>query len=331
MSYCSYSDPCPHVLTNLSPSEANVRLCAILQRSPHIQELELHKLRVVDAESARVLSSTLLEMTSLVYLRFKCIGYDLIEEYIYAIFERCPNVEKVELFTSYLYRRIDGVRIAKACPRIHSFLVESQQGCSNGWTYLLAETLKEQQLNAFIVKDGEVLPNDGELVCRALGHHIHTLREIILDRGIPSKALGSILENFENLVTLDLSKSTISLKDAVSVPWASSRFTKLALQIDTGLRRPPYYLRPPPARRSAKEKRIFRQLETLYRRIGELKELRYLQLGSRYTHIDNNNIIPQFPGFLRLQDEEGKAPGFLNLFSELRKLEVVCDGQKVLL
>lgn len=132
-----------------------------------------------------------------------------------------------------------------------------------------------------------------------------------------------MLESCTSLEDSSVIQSTMDLGDAVASPWASSSLTLLDLDIDTRMGRKPYYLRPSPSRWSGKEKRIFGQLEILYRQIGKQKNLWRLQLGKGYRHWGNRKVpedVQQFPGMLRLGDKDGIVPGYLDMLAGLSKL-----------
>lgn len=267
--------------------------------------------------------------TPLVYLR-KFRLWDILmtttAEEVYRILARCPNIETLSLRWHSVAGNLDGAKIGRMCPKIQNFSYGCKTAIEDGkeWPYMLALTLPEHQLECLINADVDV-SLDGDLVGRALVRHCHSLRKIIIENWISSKTIGMILEHCEALEILDVRCSVLDLEDAIAAPWASSRMMELSLDINTGVKRKPFYLRPPPSRRSPKEKQLFDRLENLYRQIGKQTNLRTLHLGQLNKHdirkLNAGKYIQPFSGMLRLSDKkEGVVPGYLELLGGLKKL-----------
>lgn len=248
-------------------------------------------------------------------------------EDLYAAFGRCPNVENLHLGWQLITDTLDGARIARMCPKIRRITCGYRAlDIIEEWPYKLSLALPEHQLEMF--RHGQNKTSfDGDLISGALMRHSRSLRDIQIRNRIPSKTVAMILEHCEALEVLDVRDSTMDLEDAIGCPWACSRLRELHLDIDTKITRKPSYLRPPPSRRSPKEKQLFGRLEILYRQIGKLTNLQYLHLGDStrdYKKRSLKKYIQPFPGLLRLSDKEkGIVPGYLELLSGLTRLKEI--------
>ncbi|KAF9136612.1 hypothetical protein BGX30_011036 [Mortierella sp. GBA39] len=249
-------------------------------------------------------------------------------EDLYAVFSRCPNVEDLHLRWQLIADTLDGARIAKMCPKIRNITYENPAALCivEEWPYKLSLALPEHQLETF-KHHGAGTSLEGDLVGLALLRHSRSLQNVWIQSRVPSKTVGMILEYCEALEVLNIRDSTMDLEDAIAGPWACLRMKELQLDIDTMIPRKPSYLRPPPSRRSAKEKQLFDRLEILYRQIGKLTNLRYLHLGNPtrdYNKRLTGKYIQPFPGLLRLGDKEkGVVPGYLELLSGLTRLKEI--------
>ncbi|KAG0293613.1 hypothetical protein BGZ96_002567 [Linnemannia gamsii] len=256
------------------------------------------------------------------------------DEDFHSMFRLCPSVVNVDWKFHSIPHDVDGPAIARMCPKICNITFQSifVSRDPNSWPYELAETLPENQLETLNHRERDhrcdVALLNTELVGRAMRRHTLTLREIRIDHKVPnsSREIAFVLESCASLEVLSVIQSTLDLGDSVASPWASSSLTLLELDIDTRLGSKPYYFRPPPSRRSGKEKRIFGQLEILYRQIGKQKNLRVLQLGKGYQGRGDRKIpedVQPYPGMLRLSDRNGIVPGYLDMLAELSKLEKI--------
>ncbi|KAG0293615.1 hypothetical protein BGZ96_002569 [Linnemannia gamsii] len=286
-----------------------------------IQDIELF----VDKVRARA-------TTQLVYLqefRFCDSSMDssmTTAEELYAILARCPNIETLCLQWRFVADNLDGSKIGRMCPKMRNFSYYCNTVVEDfkEWPYMLGLTLPEHQLEGLIKTDvGASI--DGDLVGRALVRHCRSLRKLILVNCIPSKTVGMILEHCEALEILDVRRSMLDLEDAIAAPWASSRMMELSLDINTGVKRKVFYLRPSPSRRSPKEKQLFGRLESLYRQIGKQTNLRTLCLGQRNERdckkMEAGKYIQPFAGMLRLSDKkDGVVSGYLELLVGLKQL-----------
>ncbi|KAG9064889.1 hypothetical protein KI688_003151 [Linnemannia hyalina] len=249
-------------------------------------------------------------------------------EDLYAVFGRCPNVENLHLRWQFIADTLDGAKIARMCPKIRNITYWNPATLCivEEWPYKLSLTLPEHQLKTFR-HHGTDTPLEGDLVGLALMRHARSLQDVRIQNRVPSKSIGMILEYCEALEVLNVRDSTMGLEDAIAGPWACLRLRELQLDIDTMIPRKPSYLRPPPSRRSAKEKQLFDRLEILYRQIGKLTNLRYLHLGNptrNYNKRSTEKYIQPFPGLLRLSDKEKRTvPGYLELLSGLTRLKEI--------
>ncbi|KAF8924876.1 hypothetical protein BGZ47_003630 [Haplosporangium gracile] len=253
-----------------------------------------------------------------------------ITEELYANLGHCPNVESLRLKLQVVPDNLDGTRIARMCPKIRNlvYLCPAAKHTSEKWPYKLLLALPEHQLE-MLRHYGTDTGLDGDLVGRALVRHCHSLRAIFIRNQIPSETVGMILQHCGALEVLNILYSPMQLEDAIAVPWASSRIMELSIDINTGIRRESFYLRPPPVHRSANEEQLFDRLEILYRQIGKQTSLRSLQLGAFHDGDlkarTTGKYIQPFPGLLRLSDktENGIVPGYLELLSGLKRLQEI--------
>ncbi|KAG0300118.1 hypothetical protein BGZ97_003382 [Linnemannia gamsii] len=268
----------------------------------------------------------------LVYLQefhFWDVSMTTTTEELYSIFAHCPNVETLRLRWRCVGDNPDGTKIAKMCPKLRSISYGCNTMANDGedWSYVLALTLPEHKLECFHHTDFSV-SIDADLVERALVRHCQSLREISIQTRVPSKTIGKFLELCEALEILDVLRSTLDLEDAIAAPWASSSMMELSLDIDTGVKRKLFYLRPPPSRRSPREKQLLGRLEILYHQIGKQTNLRTLHLGQMggrdYNKRDTGKYIQPFAAMLRLSDKkDGIVPGYLELLGGLKKLRKI--------
>ncbi|KAG0272179.1 hypothetical protein BGZ95_012089 [Linnemannia exigua] len=155
-----------------------------------------------------------------------------------------------------------------------------------------------------------------------------------------SNAIRMVLSECVSLVNLQVNwdedevVSFVHLADAVAIPWASNKFTRLYLtiglpRVQCERRQAPYYLRSPSCVLSLQEKGYFAQLETLYRQLASLQDLVDLDLRALQTRSKDMTIADPFyfentfSAMLSLGDPRTGRPGFLELFGRWTKLKVL--------
>ncbi|KAH7055108.1 hypothetical protein BKA57DRAFT_453048 [Linnemannia elongata] len=271
---------------------------------------------------------------------------------IISILRHCPNLTTLQLPR---LRKIDDIQrlgreIAQWCPKLSDLqqanrpFLRGDQEFKKLLIWIL-RALPPQQVTRFIwrgVPSATIrgLDDAGSIFRR----HSTTLKEISLNsyRNIDSKSIQTILVECGALEKCEITWPMHSdqrllclhLEDAIEFPWACTRIQDLRLTIvipeklfprlaDGQL---PYYDRPPPITLSADETQEFRALESFYRQLGILTELRQLKLralisdptGQRRVSWDYGKVA--FPGMLSLGSEKTGRPGYLHLLGGLKKL-----------
>ncbi|KAF9144633.1 hypothetical protein BGX30_012064 [Mortierella sp. GBA39] len=257
-------------------------------------------------------------------------------EEVLSMFESCPALEKLVLNWVCFPVGVDGADIGRICPNLRDFTcIEWDDGRFDKVGSLgIMETLPGNRL--------EILDCSGERHCvdsvvaeRTLLRHSCSLRQINIFLPTTSRAIQMILRTCRVLEELHIIGSSIALRDAVAFPWASSKMTRLTLDLNIALSSAPYtqygafYLQTPPVAPSADENRIFAQLDVFYRQIGKQADLRYLSLNR--TNYDGDEQKTRMPGMLRLTGGNSSSggmdrPGFLGLLGGLKYLEVLDGG-----
>jgi hypothetical protein len=89
----------------------------------------------------------------------------------------------------------------------------------------------------------------------------------------------------------------------------------------------PYHKRPSPLTLSAEEDQQLKSLETLYRQIGALTSMRWLNLRAEFFDPEGHYPLTRdykrisFPGLLSLGCERTDQPGFLHLLAGMTRIE----------
>ncbi|KAK3841470.1 MAG: hypothetical protein J3R72DRAFT_421926 [Linnemannia gamsii] len=203
------------------------------------------------------------------------------------------------------------------------------------------DTMPSQQLKKFEVSASTPIFDDGA-ARRAFGRHSSTRHKIDLRyASVRSMDLLVILELCESLEILiqhsNYGTSSITLADAISVPWACKKIRRLEITI--GLAKvssqDPYYRRTVPVVLSTEERCQFADLEMLYRQIGDLVQLEYMDIRGMYLDHEGRPrplaMIDEFtfPAMLHLQDDATGRPGYLNLLAGLVNLKELRGSVKV--
>ncbi|KAK3831921.1 MAG: hypothetical protein J3R72DRAFT_454457 [Linnemannia gamsii] len=298
----------------------------------------------------------LTQLTSLTLWRL--YDEELSELHLRSILEHCPNLGSININSTGHLRNVQQLakEIAQLCPKLTTLIHQSMLADDDTPELMLRilESLPEQQVERFNFSifppsQNPDLPDTGSLIRR----HSSSLRFLTLDgaQDIDSRVVQIALTECGALEQLDVHSTTrsnqhqlcIKLEDAVLLPWACTRIQDLILTVaipDQPLHRladgaVPYYSRPLPATFSVEEKHQLGQLETLYRQIGALTELRQLDLraiffdpsGDRLTsstYSDNS-----FPALLNLPNQSTGQPGYLHHLAGLTKLERIVGSVSV--
>ncbi|KAK3841485.1 MAG: hypothetical protein J3R72DRAFT_444965, partial [Linnemannia gamsii] len=218
----------------------------------------------------------------------------LTNEEVLAVFDHCPNVDRLRMpLVSAIGEDLDILArsISERCPHLRRLSTKHPVA----FVTTIMEAMSKQQQ----VEKVKVVYNNFDFgmgaIRRAFTRHSTTLRKLNF-RCVPirSKDLLAILELCESLEILIQrpgyyrSDHFITLADAISVPWACKRIRHLEIaigldQISLSSEDLPYYQRPAPVTLLEEETRQFADLEMLYREIGGLVHLEYLELHGTYT------------------------------------------------
>ncbi|KAK3814547.1 MAG: hypothetical protein JOS17DRAFT_760739 [Linnemannia elongata] len=265
----------------------------------------------------------------------------------------CPNLTTLHLPGLHDIDDIPrfGGEIARWCPKLSDLANNGFRSGDEELKKLLVWILRAlplQQATRFVLNGLpsatiEGLDDAGSI----FKGHSRTLREISLHgyMNVDSKVVQTILVQCEALESLkvhcprgsDRYQVCLVLEDATEFPWACTRMQDLRLTIiipDKPLHRPadgllPYYDRPPPTTLSAEERQQFKDLESFYRQLGKLTQLRRLELRALYSDPTGMRksswVFPanSFPGMLSLRNEGTGRPGYLQLLGGLTKLKTL--------
>ncbi|KAF9092139.1 hypothetical protein BGX23_004588 [Mortierella sp. AD031] len=181
-------------------------------------------------------------------------------------------------------------------------------------------------------------------VSLSIQRHSATLRRILLNRhlSLGRVSLSVIFKECSNLDVLRIKCGTdeglyLHLTDATEFPWAFTKLSKLSLSISgcelltDDPEHQPYYSRPSRISLSEPEKQHFARLEGLYRQIGELTELQFLDLkmATIQQGQDQSDESKSFPAMLSLGDTWTGRQGYLRHLSGLKNLEVLAGSVSV--
>ncbi|KAF9091730.1 hypothetical protein BGX23_004879 [Mortierella sp. AD031] len=265
---------------------------------------------------------------------------------IVSVFVHCPNIERLTL--PNMRGEYDAVLVAQIigdlCPNLR------QMNC-RGWKsnrsnmqlpFEIMSAIPEQGLQE-ICSYSCYSKLDDTAIRKSFMRHSAMLQKIVFEacRAIDSRSLGVLLVECPSLEVLQVTWAegqrgpTLQLDDATAKPWASRKFTRLSLTIgilalpliNLNLNQMPYYLRPGPVVLTGDESAQFAVLEILYRQIGSLTELEYLDLrvdmvdgfGDSFDDTPYENHC--FPGLLSLGNKRTGRKGYLDLLGGLTKLK----------
>ncbi|KAF9909757.1 hypothetical protein EC991_008080 [Linnemannia zychae] len=276
---------------------------------------------------------------------------------IVPIFAQCPNLTELDIsgITGYHDVEAIGNSIGKECPKIHTLRYYPDNVDTNDLLpYWIAAALPPQQLIAF--KDMGIFADlDYPPTSLAIQRHSTTLQAITLGRsngGYSRLSPGVIFDNCINLEILNMSIESsgvfIDLQDAQGDPWRCIKLQELVVVIrgcelpegdaDKGeedIPNLPYYARPCPITLSAAETHHFSRLENLYKQLGRLTELTYLDITMIKLDEDGEvdetawpwgdmilTVPPSFPAMMSLGSTWEGRPGYLHHLAGLSKLEL---------
>ncbi|KAF9156773.1 hypothetical protein BG015_001637, partial [Linnemannia schmuckeri] len=280
-------------------------------------------------------------LVSLSYLNPWDIEYDTTLEDISAFFSYCPNIDQLELSQTYTREDLDAVArtILNTCPKIttlsyNAFTCDSFS--DNTFMFRILEHMPEHQVRKIIFSSAKY-PLDPFLARRAFQRHSDSLRSLHLERAleIPSKSFQAIFQECRGLEELYIhwinryTECYFALSDAVSGEWVCSKMRRLEIIVEVleptdGPEQLPYYDRDSPLVLSKDEFVQFTLLEELYRRLGAMRELEYLDIRARNplkARYCNEYIGTTLPAMLSLGDPASNRPGYLDFFKDLKKLQ----------
>ncbi|KAK3826690.1 MAG: hypothetical protein J3R72DRAFT_457737 [Linnemannia gamsii] len=257
---------------------------------------------------------------------------------------RCPNLTEITLptITGIEDAQCLAENIIQFCPKLSS--IEYRDWNQNSVVCdVIARTLAalpEEHVRKFSCRADLPFDIHGLVDARPIfQRQSSTLCDVYLDgwSNIDSKTIQVILVECGTLERLSVGCTSeslcINLEDSILFPWGCTRIQQLELNTaipDQPLRRPPadtvpYYNRPPPTTLSATEEQQLSNLEALYKQIGALTEMQWLNL--RAFFIDSNGDASvfwsdnTFPGMLNLRCQKTGRPGYLHHLSGLSKLQ----------
>ncbi|KAG0380394.1 hypothetical protein BGX24_008643 [Mortierella sp. AD032] len=276
---------------------------------------------------------------------------DITDFELLLILQHCPNLTTLKAPSLPEVYDVQDMaqKTAQYCPKLSdlSTIGTSEQNFSvQKSMVLMLQTLPEQQVTRIQCTGSlewylQGLSNAGSIFRR----HSSTLRKIFITgcRNLDSKVIQAIVVGCEALEQLNVTwamesngqrRLCIDLDDAVEFPWACTKLQELTLTIaipdhpfhlvTEGVA--PYYERPPPTAFSAGEKQQLKSLETLYRQIGALTNMRKLDLRAEFYDPEGRRPLTRdykrttFPGMLSLGCERTGRPGFLRLLAGLTQL-----------
>ncbi|KAK3846450.1 MAG: hypothetical protein J3R72DRAFT_486714 [Linnemannia gamsii] len=267
------------------------------------------------------------------------------EDQLVWLYEHCCMVEKlgISLFESEIDPQVVANIIKTFCTRIKklTFSEADYGGWSGTLPYEILSAMPDQQLIE-IDFQGAKFKLTKEMAQSSILRHSTTLTTVVFQecQHMSSDAIRAVLSECVSLVDFQVNwdedevVSFIHLADAVAIPWASNKFTRLHLtiglpRVKREIRQGPYYLRSPRCILSLQEKGYFAQLGTLYHQLASLQDLEHLDLRALQTRPKKMTIQDPFyfdntfSAMLSLGDPRIGRPGFLELFGRWTKLKVL--------
>ncbi|KAF9901067.1 hypothetical protein EC991_006578 [Linnemannia zychae] len=284
-------------------------------------------------------------LMELVDVKFWDFCNDTTEDQLVWLYEHCCMVEKLTIssFESRFSTQVMVNTIKTFCTRIKSlrFIAPETGGWSGRLPYEVLCVMPDQQLNEINYR-GAKYKFTVDMAHKSILRHSDTLTTVVFQEcgQISSKTIRVVLAECAALCDFQVNwdeddvVSFIHLTDVISIPWASSKFTRLHLSIGLPTVRregnwEAYYMRSPRCVLTANENTHFLRLETLYRQLASLKDLVYLDLRALQTRPGDKTIENPFyfentfSGMLSLGDARTGRPGFLELFGQWTKLKAL--------
>lgn len=263
---------------------------------------------------------------------------------ILSILGHCPNIIKLGTFDIDNEQTVSIIAdfVGRECSRIRKL------NCS--WDYFgrgailpfkIMEALPAQQVTEVDMCQWHSIFNQ-PIVGPAILRHSTTLRSLNLRSrgGIARMPAAAIFENCLSLESFQTFEYNLglyaNLDDVQGAPWKCSNLRELSIAF-SGCELPfdhdnpdsqPYYARPAPIVLSEAEVQHFARLERLYWQVGQLTQLRYLQLVMVKPNEEDQlewgsmDVPKAFPALMTLGDVRQGRPGYLNHLAELKELEM---------
>ncbi|KAG0214681.1 hypothetical protein BGX33_001939 [Mortierella sp. NVP41] len=268
-------------------------------------------------------------------------------EEVKSILSHCYKLESVYFYRSEPNpRNHDFATIVATCCPLLKRLTFGSVNCETGSSFPhdLMVAVKEQQVEEFKWTVSPRFDGLGGVEATIMfRRHSRTLRKVVFEMfaQTSSEALCAVLfvcealeefrvQWYDDTCKDDLAEMYILLWDAVREPWVCTRLRHLKVPfeialLDDGPDYVPYYNSMSVVSLSDREQEQFGLLKQLYRQIGSLTKLSYLDL--RTLVFDDHGLSTltpchrcSFPALLSLGDGEWGRPGYLALLGGLTKL-----------
>ncbi|KAF9083274.1 hypothetical protein BGX23_011633 [Mortierella sp. AD031] len=141
-----------------------------------------------------------------------------------------PGLETLLVCYPYLAEKVDGSRIDRACSRLHNLFFTGGDDSDGSWIIDALDVLPKDQATS-LEYDAPRRRLLLDIVRQVVERYARTLGEIVILSSISIRAMQLILTTCGVLERFEMSCSTITLKDAVELPWARSRMTRLCLDV----------------------------------------------------------------------------------------------------
>ncbi|KAG0378684.1 hypothetical protein BGX24_003124 [Mortierella sp. AD032] len=287
-------------------------------------------------------------------LSLVCSEDDITDHDLLSILQHCPNMTTLGIPTLPAVYNIHNMalKITQYCPKLSDLNNTGFGGRGPQVREVMLWILRllpEQQVTRIqctgpLVWDLQGLSSAGSIFRR----HSSTLRKIFVTgcRTLDSKAIQAIVVGCGALEQLKVAwamesngqrQLCMDLDDAVKFPWVCTKLQELTLaiaiphhpfhRVAEGV--VPYYKRPLLIAFSVEEEQQLKALETLYRQIGSLSGLRWLDLRAEFYDPEGHRSmtrdyrVTSFPAMLSLGCVNTGRPGFLHLFGGLTRLSIL--------
>lgn len=291
----------------------------------------------------------------------------------FKVFSRCPGLVELNVLITPCQQG-DAIPIATLlrnhCP---SFRKLRNIGATLGKRQLALAIMENSAPQTFETIDLSCQDTSATNVLRMfIGRHSMTLRELRMQNcRIPDSAtIQCILRDCAQLeelclVSNDTFQIEVTLADAVAFKWASRKVKRLELSVvfsdlaematcetydnvsygynmyndnmhdDNNDAIVPFYQSQGPFVPTDSKRALFSMLERLYRQLGELTELEYLDLraapppSTSASFRETRTTFRSFPGMLSLGNESVGRPGYLRLLEGWKKLKYLKGSMQV--